>query len=107
MCKVGDAFSVDPETGEKIPIEGGGLRMLPAPPGACEWCYTKHNPEDPHNQESLSYQMKFYAINGRYPTWTDAMAHCAPETQEAWKTSIIETLTSHGMDIPPDLQDSA
>lgn len=107
ICKVGDAVSVDIETGEETPIEGGGFRMLPGPPGSCEWCYTHHDLEDPHNQESLSYQIKFYAINKRYPTWTDAMAHCTPKLREIWKSEIIRTMKAHGIEIPPDLQDHA
>lgn len=103
LCKVSDSFTVD-ETGEMIPVEDGGFRMLPGAPGTCEWCYIKHDPDQPHNQQSLPYQMKFKAIKGRYPTWSDAMAHCTPEIQERWRVGIIKEMKAHGLEIPPDLR---
>lgn len=103
LFKVGDVVSVDIETGEETPIEGGGLRMLPGPPGTCEWCHTEHDPALPHNQQSLPYQMKFYTIHGRWPTWTDAMSHCEPALREDWRRELIRTMREHGMDVPADL----
>jgi hypothetical protein len=57
--------------------------------GKCPECAVKHDPAQPHNNQSLAYQYSFYAKNGRWPTWADAMAHCAPEVQEAWKNELI------------------
>ena len=105
MFQVGTAVSVDVETGEETPIEGGGFRMLPGPPGSCEWCHVVHPPEDPHNQQSLPYQIKFKTIHGRYPTWTDAMRHCPPEVKRTWRQQLVELMTEKGMDIPDDLKD--
>jgi len=65
------------------------------PPGTCPECAIKHNPEQPHDKQSLFYQYKFYNEHGCWPTWLDAMAHCSPETQELWKTE----LRKHGMEI--------
>jgi hypothetical protein len=106
LFKVGDTVSVDMETGEQTPIEGGGLRMLPGPPGTCEWCHTEHEPDQPHNQQSLPYQMKFHTLHGRWPTWSDAMAHCTPEVKAQWREHLKEMMLSHGMQIPDDLQDA-
>jgi hypothetical protein len=103
LFHVGAAVSVDPETGETIPIEGGGFRMLPGPKESCEWCHVVHDPKEPHNQQSLSYHMKFHAIKGRYPTWTDAMAHCSEEVREMWKEELIKILKEIGQEIPEDL----
>ena len=64
--------------------------MLPAAPGACPVCAGDHAPEQPHNQQSLFYQMSFYKQHGRFPTWADAMAHCTPEVQDAWRTALRE-----------------
>lgn len=36
LCRVGTVESVDMETGESVPVEGGGLMMLP-PVGSEEW----------------------------------------------------------------------
>ena len=44
--------------------------------GTCPECAVKHDPEQPHNRDSLAYQYKFYDQHGRWPTWSDAMAHC-------------------------------
>jgi len=45
--------------------------------GTCRLCATKHNPELPHDRDSLYYQARFYHAHKRLPTWNDAMAHCS------------------------------
>ena len=68
-----------------------GMTLLGAtPPGTCPECAVKHDPELPHNKDSLCYQYKFYDRHGRWPTWSDAMAHCPPEVQAAWKKALAE-----------------
>jgi hypothetical protein len=104
LFNVGSIECVDIETGESVPVEGGGLRMMPGPPGTCPMCHVAHDPEEPHNQESLPYQMKFRSLKGRFPTWSDAMAHCTPEMQELWRANIVSTMKKHGLEIPEDLQ---
>ena len=52
------------------------------PEGTCPECAVKHDPEQPHNQDSLTYQYKFYDQHGRWPTWADAMAHCSDELKK-------------------------
>lgn len=104
LTKVGDVFSIDPETGEAVPMEGQGLRLLPPPKGHCQWCATKHDPELPHNQQSLYYRTKFTAIKGRAPTWTDAMEHCTPKVREQWIGQLIPLLKKNGMPVPDDLK---
>jgi hypothetical protein len=54
----------------------------------------KHEPEQPHNQQSLFYQYKFYNEHGRWPTWQDAMAHCTDEVKQIWR----EALKEHGVE---------
>lgn len=58
------------------------------PPGTCPMCAVKHDPEMPHNRDSLTYQYKFYDEHGRWPTWADAMAHCSPEVKTYWKKAL-------------------
>lgn len=65
------------------------------PKGTCQECATKHEPEQPHNQQSLTYQYKFYDQHGRWPTWADAMAHCTDEIKTFW----IEELKKHGAEV--------
>ncbi len=73
----------------------GGFDLVAPPPGVCQECAVKHAPGSPHNQQSLFYQYKFYNDHGRWPTWTDAMAHCSPEMQQFWR----ESLEAKGIDI--------
>ena len=66
-----------------------GMTMLGGvPEGTCPMCAVKHEPDQPHNLQSLAYQYKFYDQNGRWPTWKDAMAHCSDEIQELWKAEL-------------------
>ena len=63
-----------------------GITLLDkTPEGTCPECAVKHDPELPHNRDSLAYQYKFYDKNGRWPTWEDAMAHCSEEVKDAWQ----------------------
>jgi hypothetical protein len=75
----------------------GGMTMLPAKAGTCPDCATVHEPGQPHNQQSLFYQMRFHGLNGRWPTWEDAMRHCSPEVRAMW----IEGLAEHGVIVDP------
>lgn len=68
----------------------GAFKMLPAAPGTCKECAVKHDPSQPHNQQSLHYQYYFYADHNRWPTWKDAMAHCTPQVQEKWIAGLKE-----------------
>jgi len=65
------------------------------PPGTCPVCAVEHEPEYPHNRDSLYYQYKFYDEHGRWPTWKDAMSHCTENMKEIW----IQELTKRGIKI--------
>ena len=65
------------------------------PDGACTERAVKHSPEQPHNRDSLAYQYKFYDEHGRWPTWTDAMAHCPEEVKKVW----MQALREQGVDV--------
>jgi hypothetical protein len=41
----------------------------------------------------LAYQYTFYDKHGRWPTWADAIAHCAEDIKRLW----IEELTAYGI----------
>jgi len=64
--------------------------LLPPAPGHCPVCAVAHEPEQPHNSDSLFYQLNFYHEHNRWPTWADAMAHCTPETKAAWVKGLAE-----------------
>lgn len=71
--------------------EKHGITMLDTPPkGTCPLCAVKHDPEQPHNRDSLTYQYKFYDLNGRWPTWKDAMAHCPDDIKKLWIKALEE-----------------
>lgn len=70
---------------------GGHLRpfrLLRTPPGTCHECAEIHDTTQPHNQQSLAYQYKFYDRHGRWPTWHDAMEHCPDAVKEIWRTAL-------------------
>ena len=64
--------------------------LIPCAPDVCQECAVKHDPDMPHNQQSLHYQYKFYKQNGRWPTWGDAMAHCTPGMRKSWIWALKE-----------------
>lgn len=77
----------------------GGFQLLRhVPEGCCLECAVKHEPEQPHNQQSLFYQYQFLEKHGRWPTWHDALRHCDPSLRERWN----EELTKHGVDLGED-----
>lgn len=68
----------------------GPLGLLPAKEGTCSQCAVKHEPEQPHNRDSMFYQYRFYNEFGRWPTWVDAMEHCSFEVKDHWIRSLKE-----------------
>ena len=77
---------------------GGHLRpfrVFGTPPGTCPECAEVHDATQPHTQQSIAYQYKFYDRHGRWPTWSDAMEHCTDIIKEYWITALREA----GIDI--------
>lgn len=68
------------------PQEGGML--LPPAPDKCQECAVDHEKGQAHNKQSLYYQAYFRSHHGRWPTWRDAVAHCAPEIQAFWEEEL-------------------
>ena len=66
------------------------IRITAPAPGLCPVCATRHDETKPHDRDSLYYQNQFYRENKRFPTWEDAMAHCAPATQAAWRKKLAK-----------------
>jgi hypothetical protein len=69
-------------------LDTGGLRLLPPAAGKCQECAVEHDPAEPHNRDSLYYQMQFQIRHGRWPTWEDAMAHCTDDLKAAWREQL-------------------
>jgi hypothetical protein len=73
-----------------IEFNADNVKLLPPAPGKCQQCAVDHEPELPHNQQSLHYQYWFYLRNQRWPTWTDAMRHCTPEMRYQFSAGLME-----------------
>lgn len=69
-------------------IELQGLRLVPPHPSKCQECAVDHEPDFPHNRDSLYYGMKFKMEHNRDPTWEDALAHCSEEMYQLWYTEL-------------------
>lgn len=70
--------------------------LPPEDPGVCQTCAVKHEPELPHNPQSMHYQIWFITEHDREPTWTDAMAHCTPQVRQQWTAELAK----HGVLLP-------
>jgi hypothetical protein len=79
---------------DEVPFER--MMLLAPAPGLCQQCAVDHDPAEPHNQQSLHYQYWFRLAEARagreerWPTWEDAMVHCTPEVQQAWRDALRE-----------------
>lgn len=102
--KLGTIQTIDMETGEVINETRNAMTLLPPPEGTCIECAVDHSWNQPHNQQSLYYQMSFHSKNGRWPTWTDAMAHCPDNVKKIWREKLREMVET-GQKIPSDLCD--
>lgn len=80
------------------PSEPTKWTLLPPAPNVCQQCAMDHDPEFPHNQQSLFWKYWFYSENGRWPTWKDAMDHCSDQMKEHW----IHALKKHGIEVEGD-----
>lgn len=64
--------------------------LLPPAEGLCRICAVDHEPQHPHNPESLFYQMRFKMRYGRAGTWADAVAHMPVEHRETIRDFVQE-----------------
>ena len=103
MKKLGKCIKVDMETGDVVEIKNNAFSLLPPREDVCQECATDHEWDQPHNQQSMYYQYRFYSMHDRWPTWTDAMQHCSPDVRKVWKEKLIEMLLEKGMEVPEDL----
>ncbi len=71
-----------------VEIEPRSFKLLPPPDGHCRICAVRHEPEMPHNAQSLFYGIRFRMRYGRDGTWADAIAHCPGDVCEAWTREL-------------------
>lgn len=77
------------------------LYVLPPSSGKCPICAVKHDENLPHDATSFFYRTLFCAQWNRSPTWSDAMMHCSPEVQAAYR----DYLNRMGIDVDsPDVR---
>lgn len=65
--------------------------LLPPAEGLCRICAVDHEPDRPHNPDSLFYQMRFKMRYGRGGTWADAAAHMPVEQRKRFR-QVVEFL---------------
>lgn len=105
---VGKTQTIDIETGQVIEEHEDSMVLMPPDDiPVCRECAVRHDPAMAHNRQSLYYQMAFHARNGRYPTWTDAMAHCTADVRAEWTRVLIRNMNDKGIPIPDDLASAA
>jgi len=70
-------------------MSNGTMMLLPPPKDRCQECATKHEPELPHNAQSLYYGVAFKIVHGVDPTWGNALEHCTPEMRAMWERELL------------------
>ncbi len=69
-------------------VKAQPMMLLPPAEGHCRICAVQHEPEAPHNAQSLFYGMRFKMRYGREGTWADAVAHCPEQIRELWEQGL-------------------
>ena len=64
------------------------MTLLPPRPDVCQECASDHLPDEAHNQTSLYYQYAFRGKHGRWPKWSDAIAHLEPALRAVWEQEL-------------------
>lgn len=64
------------------------MTLLPPAPDACQVCAVKHLPAEPHNPDSLYWQVARQLKGESTPTWDEALAHCPDDVFEAWRIAL-------------------
>ena len=89
----------------------GSMLLMPAKSGTCPQCATRHGANEAHNATSLYYAIRFRAAYGRDPTWSDAVAHLAPDVRAEWRQVLekrgLWTDTPHPIAEPLDAEGGA
>ena len=73
--------------------KSGNMFLINPAPHLCQECACEHEPEMPHNRQSLFYQVKFKMEHGRDATWKDAMAHCPEDVRVRWVEAMKMTFS--------------
>lgn len=71
--------------------------LLPPPPDACQVCERKHEPNLPHDAQSVYWHVRRQMDGEPPPTWDDALAHVSDEMHLA----LCVELLKHGVTVAP------
>lgn len=76
--------------GRVVDEQNKAAMLMPPRKDACQTCgrHPGHEPDQPHDAQSLYYQYAFYGEHGRWPTWKDAVAHCSGAVKAQWETTL-------------------
>lgn len=66
------------------------VRILPPTKSTCPICADRHAKHEPHNRNSLYYQMRFFRKHGRLPRWADALDDTSEMTRAYWMGEMIK-----------------
>lgn len=66
----------------------GRLQMMPPADNLCPICAHEHPASEPHDAQTLYYQLRFNEHHGRWPTWADAIAHCSEDVRTLWREEL-------------------
>lgn len=66
------------------------IHIIAPTPGTCPVCATKHDPQAPHDKESLYYVSQFFRKNKRLPSWEDAMSHCTEPVKAEFRKKLAK-----------------
>lgn len=73
---------------DKPTMPAGTMMLLPVAPDRCQVCAAKHEPEMPHDAQSIYWAMAARMQGKPAPTWKLAMEHCSPEMRRAWTDEL-------------------
>lgn len=65
------------------------IRITAPTSRTCRVCAVEHEPSEPHDRDSLYYQVRFWQKNKRFPTWDDAMSHCTEEVKACFRVELV------------------
>jgi hypothetical protein len=61
-----------------------GWKILKPGEEMCQTCGVRHEENEPHDANSLYWNLHNELRNLPEPTWSDAIAHCDQDTQKHW-----------------------
>ena len=66
------------------------IRLLAPGKNKCPICADRHSDREPHNRNSLYYQVKFRRKYHRFPQWDDTLAGLNQMMQAYWRGELAK-----------------